>query len=167
MQTTKHMQLGSSFAPAVLRPVDAGGYQRDGARVHHMNNAPETTSQPFTSTSGGKSGRKLLQVLEHRPEEPFSQPSVAALIGMGKVVAAGRSCSAQCRKRAAVESQRVTDVVKADSVGQLREEHADHMTPCTEGSRHGIHAGLACKFKTPTFHKITLQESARAGFERL
>jgi hypothetical protein len=31
-------------------------------------------------------------------------------------------------------------------MGQLREEHADHMTPCTEGARHGSHAGLARKF---------------------
>ena len=139
-------KLGSRFAPTVLRPVDAGGYQRDGAGVHHMNNAPETTSQPFTSTSCAKSGRKLLQVFEYRPEEPFSQRSVAALIGMGKVVTAGSSRPAQGRKRAAVQSQRITDVVKADSVGQLREKHADHMTPCAEGSHHGIHAGLTRKF---------------------
>jgi hypothetical protein len=45
-----------------------------------MNNAPETTSQSFTSTSCAKSGRKLLQVLEHRPEQPFSRRSVATLI---------------------------------------------------------------------------------------
>ena len=111
-----------------------------------MNHAPETMSQPFTSTSCAKSGRKLLQVLEHRPEKPFSQRSVATLIGMGKVVTAGCNRPAQGRKWAAVQSQRVTHVVKADSVGQLGEKHADHMTPRTEGSRHGIHAGLACKF---------------------
>src|SRR6516164_7034396 len=112
-----------------------------------MNNAPETMSQPFTSTSCAKSGRKLLQVLEHRPEQSFSQHSVATLIGMGKVVATRSSSSAQSRKRTAVQSQRVTDVVKADSVGQLREKHADDMTPCAEGSRHGIHPGLACEFR--------------------
>ena len=31
-------------------------------------------------------------------------------------------------------------------MGQLRKEHADHVTPGTEGSRLGIHAGLARKF---------------------
>src|SRR3979490_242227 len=104
MQIQTHIKLGSNLSAAVRRPVDAGGYQRNRTRVHHMNNAPETTSQPFTSTSCAKSGRKLLQVLEHRPEQPFSQRSVAALIGMGKIVAAGRSRSAQGRKRTAVQS---------------------------------------------------------------
>jgi len=42
--------------------------QRDGAGVHHMNDTTKTPSYSFASTSGGKSGRKLLQVLEHRPE---------------------------------------------------------------------------------------------------
>jgi hypothetical protein len=31
MQIQTHMKLGSSFAPAVLRPINAGGYQRNGA----------------------------------------------------------------------------------------------------------------------------------------
>jgi hypothetical protein len=31
-------------------------------------------------------------------------------------------------------------------MGQLREEHAHNVTPWTEGSRHGSHAGLARKF---------------------
>ena len=78
-----------------------------------MNNAPETMSQSFTSSSCVKSGRKLLQVFEHPPEQPFSQRSVAMLVGMGKVVATRSSGSAQGRKRAAVQSQRVTDVVEA------------------------------------------------------
>src|SRR6516165_6520643 len=112
-----------------------------------MNNAPETTSQPFTSSSYAKSRRKLLQVLEHRPEQPFSQRSVATLIGMGKVVATRSSGSAQGRKRAAMQSQRVTDVIQADSVSQLRKQHADHVAPCTERSRHGIHTDLARKFR--------------------
>src|SRR5258708_4420829 len=85
-------------------------------------------------------------MIKHRPEQPFSQPSVAALIGVGKIVAAGRSRSAQGRKRAAVQSQRVTDVVQTNGMSQLRKEHTHYVTPHTEGSRHGIHAGLARKF---------------------
>jgi hypothetical protein len=46
-----------------------------------------------------------------------------------------------------VKSQRVTDVVQTDGVSQLREQHADHVTPCTEGSRHEIPAGLARKLR--------------------
>jgi hypothetical protein len=46
-----------------------------------------------------------------------------------------------------VQPQRVTDVVQTDGVGQLRKEHADHVTPGTKGSRHGIHAGLPRKLR--------------------
>ena len=88
-----------------------------------------------------------MQVLEDRPEEPFSQRSVAMLIGVGKIVAAGWSRSAQGRKQAAVEPQRVTDVVQTDGMSQLRKEHTHYVTPRTEGSCHGIHAGLARKFR--------------------
>src|SRR6516164_1449719 len=129
-----------------------------------MNNAPETTSQPFTSSSRAKSRSKLLQVLEHRPEQPFGQRSVATLIGMGKVVATRSSGSAQGRKRAAVQSQRVTDVVQADGVSQLRKEHADHVTPCTEGTCHGIHTRLARKFRNQMRRNEIAKLSKNAEF---
>jgi hypothetical protein len=38
MLVQTHVKLGSGFAPAALRPVDAGGYQREGARVHYTIN---------------------------------------------------------------------------------------------------------------------------------
>ena len=44
VQVQTHMELGGGLAPTVLRPVDAGGYQRARARVHHMNDATETPS---------------------------------------------------------------------------------------------------------------------------
>ena len=37
--------------------------------------------------------------------------------------------------------------LQTDSVGQLPKEHADHVTPSTEGSRHKIHAGFPRKFR--------------------
>ena len=119
-----------------------------------MNDAPKTPGQSFTSTSGAKSGRKLWEVIEHRPEEPFGQRGVAALIGVRKIVAARSSRPAQGRKRAAVKPQPVTDIVKADGMGQLCKEHAHNVTPWTEGSRHGSHAGLACKFREPDAEEL-------------
>src|SRR5947209_20408803 len=91
--------------------------------------------QPFTSASSAKAGRKGLEVLEHRPEQPFGQRRVAMFIGVGKGVATRRGCPAQGRKRPAVQPQRVTDIVEANRMGQLRKEHADHVTPGTKGSR--------------------------------
>ena len=32
-------------------------------------------------------------------------------------------------------------------MGQLCKEHAHHVTPWTEGPRHGSHASFACKFR--------------------
>jgi hypothetical protein len=47
---------------------------------------------------------------------------------MEKVVAARSNGSAQGRTRAPVQSQRVTDLIKADGVRQLRKEHAHRMS---------------------------------------
>jgi len=136
-----------SLAPAVLGPVDAGGNQGNGARIHHVNDAPEPMRQPFTSAASAQAGRKGLEVFEHRPEQPFGQRRVTMFIGVGKGVAARRAGPAQGRKRPAVQPQGVTDVVEANRMGQLRKGHADHVTPGTEGSRLGIHAGLAREFR--------------------
>jgi hypothetical protein len=111
-----------------------------------VNDAPEPTRQAFTPTPSAKAGRERLEVLEHRPEQPFGQRRVTMFIGVGKVVAARRGCPPQGRKRPAVQPQGVTDIVEADGVGQLSKEHAHHVTPGTEGSRPRIHAGLARKF---------------------
>jgi hypothetical protein len=112
-----------------------------------MNDAPKTPGQSFTTASYGKSRRKLLQVIKHRPEQSFGQSSVAALIGVGKIVTTRSACPAQGRKRAAVKPQRVTDVVQTDGMSQLRKEHTHYVTPRAEGSCHGIHAGLSRKFR--------------------
>ena len=85
MQVQTHMKLGSGFAPTVLRPVDAGGYQRDRTGVHHMNDAAKTPGQSFATTTCGKSRRKFLEMIQHRPEQPFGQRSVAALEAVGLV----------------------------------------------------------------------------------
>src|SRR5437763_16836799 len=109
-----------SLAPAVLGPVDAGGNQGHGARIHHVNDAPEPMRQPFTSAASAKAGRKGLEVLQHRPEQPFSQRRVTLFIGVGKGVAARRAGPAQGRKRPAVQAQGVTEVIEANRMGQLR-----------------------------------------------
>jgi hypothetical protein len=101
----------------------------------------------FTPTSSAKAGRKLLQVLKHRPEQPFGQRRVALFIGVGKGVAARRGGPAQGRKRPPVKPQGITDIVKTNGMGQLGKQHADHVTPGTEGSRPGIHPSLARKFR--------------------
>ena len=46
-----------------------------------------------------------------------------------------------------MKPQRITDIIEANGVGQLREKHAHHVTPWTEGSRHGSYTGIARKFR--------------------
>src|ERR1700730_15915811 len=41
----------------------------------------------------------------------------------------------------------------------LREEHAYHMTPCTEGSHHGSHAGLACSVVTSLIFIVSVKDA--------
>jgi hypothetical protein len=127
-------------------PIDAGGHQGNGAGVHHVNDAPEPPRQAFASASWGKAGRKGLEVAEHRPAQPFGQRRVTMCIGVGKGVAAWRGGPPQGRKRPAGPAQRVTDVIEANPMSQLGQQHADHVTPGPEGSRLGIHAGLARQF---------------------
>src|SRR6266404_1296584 len=141
------MELGGGLAPTVLRPVDAGGNQSNSARIDNMNDAAKAPGQSLATTSCGKSRRKLLEMIKHRPEQPFSQRSVALFIGVGEIVATRRRRSAQGRKRAAVQPQCVTDVVQTDGMSQLCKEHTHYVTPRAEGSCHGIHAGLARKFR--------------------
>jgi hypothetical protein len=127
-----------------------------------VNDAPETPRQAFTLTSSAKAGRKGLEVFEHCPEQLFGQRRVTMFIGVGEVVAARRGGPAQGRKRPAVQPQGVTDVIKANRMGQLRKEHADHVTPGTEGSRLGIHAGLARKF----WHQMGWNQIAKLSQNR-
>ena len=87
------------------------------------------------------------QVFKHRPEQPFSQRRVPMLIGVREGIAAGRGGPPQGRKRPTVEPQGITDIVKTNGVGQLRKEHADHVTPGTEGAGLGIHPSLSRKFR--------------------
>ena len=133
-----------------------------------MNDVPETPGQSFAATSCGKSRRKFLQVIKHRPEQPLSQCSVATLIGVGKIIATRRSRPTHGRKRAAVQPQRVTDVVQTNGVSQLRKEHTYYVTPRTEGSRHGIHAGLARKFRNQVrrnkFAELSENSQFRGGW---
>src|SRR5260370_16863112 len=89
----------------MLRPVDAGGYQCNRAGVHHMNDTTKTPCESFAPISCSKSRRNLLQEFEHRPKQPFSQCSIAALIGVRKIVAAWSSRPPRSRKLTPLSSQ--------------------------------------------------------------
>src|SRR5690348_8569921 len=92
-------------------------------------------ARPLPRRPVAKPGESVWRCSSTAQNSRLSQRRVAVFIGVGKVVAAGRPCPAQSRKRPTVQPQGITDIIEAEGVGQLRKEHADHVTPGTEGSR--------------------------------
>jgi len=113
-----------------------------------MNDAPKTPGQSFATTSCGKSGRKFLQVIKHRPEQPFSQRGVATLIGVGKIIATRRGVAPRKAKSGPLCNRSASQTSFRPGVSQLRKEHTHYVTPRTEGSCHGIHAVSRASFGT-------------------
>ena len=99
------------------------------------------------------------------PSRKAVRPCVTTLIGVRKIVTAWSRRSAQSRKRPAVQPQRVTDIIEANGVGQLRKKHAHHVTPWTEGPRHGIYTGITRKFRNQMRRNqiANLSENAEFG----
>ena len=68
------MELGGRFAPTVLGPVDAGGYQRDGAGVHQLS---ESEVEQIELSGEGQSGViRLEDLVSGRQQQRFQEHSV-------------------------------------------------------------------------------------------
>ena len=63
------------------------------------------------------------------PEEFPGHLDGADFVGVREVVARGRRGTANGGERAGVLTQRITDIIEADGVGELGEEQADDMAP--------------------------------------
>ena len=126
------MALGGRFAPTMPRPVHARGDQWNGRRIDQMNRSLELASKSLPSFATDKARREIAQVIEHRPEEFLGHLRRAHLIGVGKIIAAGRSRSSQARQRPRMQPEGITHVVESDAMGQLRIQQRDDMTPRAE-----------------------------------
>src|SRR5690349_22505706 len=67
-KSSRTWSLAAALRRRCSSPIDAGGNQGNRAGVHHVNDAPKTPRQAFTSTPSAKAGRKRLEVLKHRPD---------------------------------------------------------------------------------------------------
>jgi hypothetical protein len=136
------MEFGSGFAPAVFGPVQAVGHQLDGGRVHDVNEALEAEGQ-LRATPRAKAGMKLLEMVEHRPEQRLGHFRVTFPVGVREGVFAGRGRAADRRQRTRVQPQGVADVVKAEAVGELGVDQADDMAPRTKRAAPFLHRMFA------------------------
>jgi len=121
-------------------PVHTVGHQLQGGRVNQMDiRLKRKANRPPPAT---KARTEILQVLQRLPKQFFSHDGVTLPIGMGESIAFGRS-SPRIAERGRVQRQSVTSVVEAQTMGQLREEQREHMTPGGKSSRVILHASLA------------------------
>ena len=134
-QIQAQMALGRRLAPAMPGPVQARGHQFDGRGIHHMDGRLEAMRQaPATPATPGKSRAEPLQMREHLPKKPLPQLRRPALIGVGKIIAAGRRRPAHRRERRGVQPQTVGDIVETERVRELRKEQRRAVAPRAESA---------------------------------
>jgi hypothetical protein len=143
VEIQSQMTLGRSLAPAVLGPVQAGGDELDGRRVHHVNGAAKAPGHSLAPVSPREVWLKGLQMAKHRPEDLLGKARVALLVGMGKIIAARRRGCPQRAQRSAVQPQGIANVVEPDGVCELGVDQADQMAPRREGARFFVHTDLS------------------------
>ena len=87
------MTLSRSLATAVFGPVHAGGDELDRGGIDHVDGATETPGDSLAPVAASKTWDKGLQMTEHLPEKFFGKKGRAFLVGVGKIIAAGRGRS--------------------------------------------------------------------------
>ena|SRR5437764_14732617 len=110
------MTLGGGFTATMPSPVHAGGDQGDSGRVDQVNGSFEFTCKALPGFATDKTRREIAQMLEHFPKEFLGHLRGSNLVGVGKIVAAGRGGTSQAGERTRIQSERVTDIVKSDAM---------------------------------------------------
>lgn len=103
--------------------------QFDRGGVDDMDGGAETVKWAFGALGASEPRREGLEMPEHGPEELLDHFGAAVFSGVGKAVAARGRGTADGRERAAVEPERVADIVESDGVAKLGIEHGDDMAP--------------------------------------
>ena len=143
LEVEPHVALGCRLAPSVLGPVHAFGDQFKGCGIHNVDRPAKPVRHTSAPPSASKFRRERLEMREHGPENLLHQHCLALLARVGESVTARRGRTAKCRERAAMKPQRVTYVIEADRVSQLRVEHRDHMAPGRKCPAGFVHPGLS------------------------
>src|SRR5262245_15400200 len=128
------MALGGGFAATMPSPVHTGGDQRNRRRVDQVNRTLEPAGKSFAGFTTDKTRREIAQVFQDRPEESLGHLGGSDLVGVGKIIAAGRSRPSQAGQRTGMQVQRITHIIESDAVGQLGIEQGDDVAPRAEGA---------------------------------
>ena len=114
-----------------MRRLDNLGLKTQHRRCPHQREAIANVLEGFKQEVRGK----LLQMRKGLPEQFLHHVAVAMFVRMGKRVAARRhNASDRCQLRGTV-SQRVTDIIEPDGMGELSEKKGHHVAPRREGPR--------------------------------
>ena len=128
-------------------PIHARGDQRNGRRIDQMNRPRKSAGKSLPSFATDKPRREITQVLEDRPKEFLGHLRGPNFIGVGQVVAAGRSRPSQARQRTRMQAQRITQVIESDAVGQLRIQQGKDVAPGAEGPDFLFDPSLSRQFR--------------------
>ena len=101
-----------------------------------------------------KPGHRFLQVLQSLLKELLSDDRVALAIGIGKRVALGRNSSTNRREGSRVQRQSIANVVEPKTMGQLRKEQREHVTPGCVGARLLLDASLSRQFRNQVIGNV-------------
>ena len=134
LEIEPQVTFGGRLATAMSGPVQTRGDPFDSGGIHRMDRAAKSTQGAGAFASTRKRRAEALQMLQHAPKQLFRHLGVADLVGVRKVVAAGRCGAANGRKRPPMQIQRVTHVVEADAMRNLCEHHGHGVAPRGEGS---------------------------------
>ena len=94
----RELALRPLLAPPMLGPIHARGDELNGGGVHDVDGALEPMHESFAGLAAGKARVQRLEMIEHRPEELLGHAGIALLVGVRKIIAAGRSGATDCRK---------------------------------------------------------------------
>ena len=163
LEIEPQVTFGGRLATAMSGPVQTRGDPFDSGGIHRMDRAAKSTQGAGAFASTRKRRAEALQMLQHAPKQLFRHLGVADLVGVRKVVAAGRCGAANGRKRPPMQIQRVTHVVEADAMRNLCEHHGHGVAPRGEGSPLVVdpHA------PAPNAEPSGVESNCKAGSKRL
>lgn len=142
VQVEPQVHFGGGLAAAVLGPVHAVGDELHRGGVHRVDPHLEAPQQPLALASGGEVRAGVLKMNEGGPEQSFDEGGVTLLVGVGERVARRRG-DAETGERRRLEPQPIAEIVEADGVGELGEEHRGEMAGNAEGAGLRIDARFA------------------------
>jgi hypothetical protein len=134
VQVEPQVALGRGLAPAVLRPVQAGGHQADDRASTICTERRKRWPGPRPGWPRTKAGHCTPRCSSIRQNSCSARRWSRTLLAWLKVFLAGRLGPAHGGQFRAPQPQCVADIVEAERVTDLGVEHRHHVAPRLEGA---------------------------------